>query len=266
MEARVKIFRQRRHLVLPAATRRRVQAEAKSVNFNNMKGGRGNTLSPYIDVREQLLLMLKQLGNGMPQFSAISYQEGAANVFREPLRVFLGAWFHLKLKGFPHAKGGYVVYVESANYNDDTGDATLKRLQQMHQCLQKLCRSYLIHDKKAVNFDLFFKKWYEETFPKLREIFIWSLRPPFPEFRTTCDANDCLGRNTLEHRNGPLNENTHQDVFETDEAEKDRDERAARADPGASELSAAGPSKGTKRKYAEEGIREGEKKDDAKKE
>jgi hypothetical protein len=112
-------------------------SEAKPVNFNSMKAGRGNTLSPYIDVRKQLLLMLKQLGNGVPQFSAISYQDGAANAFREPLRVVPGAWFHLKLKGFPHAKGGYVVYVEPASNNDDIGDATLKRLQQMHQCLQK---------------------------------------------------------------------------------------------------------------------------------
>jgi hypothetical protein len=172
----------------------------------------------------------------------------------------------LELKGIPHAKGGYVVYAEPANYNDDIEDATLKRLQQMHEGLEKWCRPYLVHDKKTVNFDLFFKKWYEETFPELGEMFILSLRPPFPEFRTTCDANDRLGRNTLEHRNGPLNENTHEDVFETDEAEKDRDERAARANPGASELSAAGPSKGTKRKYAEEGMGEGEKKDDAKKE
>ncbi len=119
-----------------------------------------------------------------------------------------GAWFHLKLKGFPHAKGGYVVYAEPANYNKDTEDATLKRLQQMHQCLQKWCRSYLVHDKKAVNFDLFFKKWYEETFPELGKMFILSLRPPFPEFRTARDANERPGRNTLEHWNGPLEGNT----------------------------------------------------------
>jgi hypothetical protein len=62
-------------------------SEAKPVNFN-MKGGRGNTLSPYIDVRKQQL-MLKKLRNGMPQFSAISYQQGEADAFREPLRVSL---------------------------------------------------------------------------------------------------------------------------------------------------------------------------------
>jgi hypothetical protein len=98
-------------------------------------------------------------------------------------------------------------------------------------------------------------------------MFILSLRPPFPEFRTTCDANDRLGRNTLEHRKDPVKENTNQDDLETNETEKDGDEEAARADPGASELSAAGPSIGTKRKYVEEeGMGEGEKKDDAKKE
>ena len=99
------------------------------------------------------------------------------------------------------------------------------------------------------------------------EMFILSLRPPFPEFRTTCDANDRLGWNTLEHWKDPAKENTNQDVLETNETEKDGDEKAARADPGASELSAVKPSKGTKRKYVEEeGMGEGEKKDDAKKE
>jgi hypothetical protein len=196
-----------------------MEARAKTLRQRKTSGAAsGNTLSPYIDVRKQLLLMLKQLGNGMPQFSAISYQEGAANAFREGLRVVPGAWFRLRLKGFPHAKGGYVVYAEPANYNDDIEDATLKRLPQMHQCLQKWCRSYLVHEKTVVNFDLFFKKWYDETFPELGQMFILSLRPPFPAFRTT-------------------------DVLVTDETEKDGDEKVARADPGASELSAAGPSK-----------------------
>jgi hypothetical protein len=98
-------------------------------------------------------------------------------------------------------------------------------------------------------------------------MFILSLTPPFPEFCTMCDANDHLDRNTLEHWNVPIEGNTTQDVLETDETEKDGDDQAARADPGASELSAAGPSRGTKRKYAEEEeMGEGERKDDAKKE
>ena len=98
-------------------------------------------------------------------------------------------------------------------------------------------------------------------------MFILSLRPPFPEFRTACDANDRLGRNTHEHWKDPVKENTNQDVLETDETERMVTRWLRGLTPVPSELSAAGPSKGTKRKYVEEErMGEGEKEDDAKKE
>jgi hypothetical protein len=62
-------------------------------------------------------------------------------------------------------------------------------------------------------------------------MFILSLRPPFPEFRTMCDANDHLDRNTREHWNVPIEGNTTQVVLETDETEKDGDDQAAGLTP-----------------------------------